>query len=35
VVYEAATPGGPAGTDTLTEVEFEASGPRNGEPELI
>jgi hypothetical protein len=35
VVYEAATPGGTAGTDTLIEVEFESSGPRNEGPELI
>jgi hypothetical protein len=35
VVYEAETPGGTAGTNTLTEVEVEASGPRNEGPELI
>ncbi len=35
VFYEAATPGGTAGTDTLIEVEIKASGARNEGPELI
>lgn len=35
VFYEAATPDGMAGTDTLTEVEVEASGALNEGPDLI
>jgi hypothetical protein len=35
MIDEAASPGGTAGTDILTEVEVEASGPCNEGPEII